>query len=232
MLIGQVNPTPYDLAFRVFGIPVRVHPLFWVVSALLGWELFRWGGATYLFLWIACMFVSILIHELGHALTALYFGWPPEISLYHFGGLAVYTPRYREHTTARSILISFAGPGAGFAFYGVVWLAGYLLDRTGTDVNFFVLNALDWLEQINLWWGLINLLPVLPLDGGRIAEAILVDRRPHDGQSITYKIGVVAGVAAAIGLWMSDLGRFSGIFFALLAFDNYQRLQERRGIVW
>ena len=68
MLFTEPNRTPYDLRFNLFGIPVRVHPLFWLVAAILG------AGSDpdpiELLLWIGTVFVSILIHEMGHALAA------------------------------------------------------------------------------------------------------------------------------------------------------------------
>ena len=115
-MLGNVAPTEFDLRFSMFGIPVRVHPLFWAVSAFMGWNP---NDIKMTLIWIACVFVSILVHELGHALTARYFGWPPEIVLYHFGGLAMFQP-YSGMTTKRSIIVSAAGPFAGFAFLGAV----------------------------------------------------------------------------------------------------------------
>src|SRR5262245_1781127 len=103
-MLGNASPTPFDLRFAVFGIPVRVHPFFWLFSALLGWDA---RDPNRMFLWIACVFVSILVHELGHALTALWFGWPPEIVLYSFGGYAAYNPTW-NYTTGRRVLVLLA----------------------------------------------------------------------------------------------------------------------------
>src|SRR5260221_3686115 len=115
-MLGNVEPTPFDLKFSLFGIPVRVHPLFWVMAAVIGW---RGKDVNLTFICVVCIFFSILIHELGHALTAQAFGWPPHIVLYSFGGYASFIPAW-GHTTGRSILVLFAGPGAGFLFYAVI----------------------------------------------------------------------------------------------------------------
>ena len=77
MLLGEPPQTQYDLRFHVFGIPVRVHPWFWAIVVILG---ISGGGKTPpidLLIWVGCVFVSILVHELGHAFTALAYGWKP-----------------------------------------------------------------------------------------------------------------------------------------------------------
>ena len=82
------SPSPYDLHFRVFGIPVRIHPSFWILSAVFGWGTLQ-AGFGFLLLWILCFFISILVHELGHILMGMIFGRRGHIVLYGFGGLAI-----------------------------------------------------------------------------------------------------------------------------------------------
>lgn len=89
----------------------------------------------------------------------------------------------------------------------------------------FTIMQLKW---INLYWGLVNLLPVLPLDGGRISEALLEDYRPRDGMLWCLRIGTAVGASAAAFFFLNDY-RFAGILFALLAIDNFQRLEQYRG---
>src|SRR5690242_20582776 len=101
----------------MFGIPIRVSPSFWIFSALWGWmslPLDRWGY-SYLLVWVGCMLVSILIHELGHALTALSFGERSHIVLYSFGGLAI--GDFQRVRRWQRIVIYLAGPGAGLLLY-------------------------------------------------------------------------------------------------------------------
>jgi Zn-dependent protease len=231
LMFGSVQSTPYDLRFRLFGIPVNVTPWFWLGGLILGWSLADRGRFDLLALFIASLFVSILVHEMGHALLAKRYGWPPEIFLFQFGGVAIFQPGY-GYTTARSILISFAGPGAGFLLYGLVVVVQTALMSS----NWFstlsdagrerVLNTLFFLEVINLYWGLVNLLPVLPLDGGRISEAILARVRPWDGRSLAVKIGIV--VSALVALYFVQEQRFlAAMFFGLICFSNVQMLQQR-----
>ena len=120
-MLGPVATTRYDLRFRLFGIPVHVTPWFWAAGVFLAWDLVSGQRYDLLAIWLGCLFLSILVHEYGHAFCAELFGCLPEIYLYHFGGLAVFRPNSR-FTTTRSVIVSFAGPAAGFVLYGLVLL--------------------------------------------------------------------------------------------------------------
>lgn len=228
-MFGQVGPTPYDLAFSVFGIPVRVIPTFWLVAVLMGRSTWQAERYDLMLVWVACLFVSILIHELGHAVVANRFGWPPEVYLYHFGGLAVFSP-YHGYTTGRSIAVSFAGPAAGFILFGLVWgvrRAFYPGWLDWDDPAQFAIIQLQW---INLGWGLVNLLPVLPLDGGQISRAICERVRRYGGLELSLKIGIaVSGAAAAYFVMNREAyGLFPALLFGMLCFQNVQMLQAPR----
>jgi len=104
--------SPLALDFRLGPIPVRVEPSFWFVSLLFGLS----GGFDVSALtWVAVVFVSILVHELGHALAALAQGASASIFLYSFGGLTV-PAREKPLSRLGDIAMSLAGPFAGFAF--------------------------------------------------------------------------------------------------------------------
>ncbi|MDA0586824.1 MAG: site-2 protease family protein [Planctomycetota bacterium] len=237
----SVEPTRYDVNFTLFGIPVRVHPAFWVVGLLLG---FRAGDMRLTAIWIGCLFGSILVHELGHALVARHFGWPPNIILYHFGGLATFQPSW-GYTRKRAILISLAGPGAGFVLYGVVQAVNYGLFEAHHDGQVWatkmlfspphppdqpafipgVAFAIYQLEWINLFWGLMNLLPVYPLDGGQVCSEVLNARSGRKGMMRTHQVGMVTGAAAAL-FFVSQDRMFAGLMFAGIAYDNYQKYER------
>ena len=222
-MLGNVEPTPFDLNFSLFGIPVRIHPFFWLFSTILGWNA---RDPKVVVIWVGCVFISILIHELGHALTAQAYGWPPHIVLYSFGGYASFQPTW-GYTTARAILISFAGPGAGFVLFGIVFGIEFLLAYRGVEVSHYGNVAFHYMEFINFWWGMVNLLPVYPLDGGQISRSALSHWRPHDGVDISLKISLV--VAGAMAVWLFSLGMtFNALLFASLAFENIQMLQRGR----
>ena len=117
--------TAYDVHFHIAGIPVRVHPFFWLATLILGSNSWSANGnadpdaGLKLLIWVGVMFVSILVHELGHSVVMRYFGQTPRIVLHMLGGLAIadtdfLSRRAARRTPQQQILISLAGPGAGF----------------------------------------------------------------------------------------------------------------------
>jgi len=246
MLLGEPPPTQADLHFRLFGIPVRVHPFFWVATALLGMGGGEADPANTL-IWIAVVFVSILVHELGHAFMQRFFGGRPWITLYSFGGLA--SCGDCDRSPRSQIIISLAGPVAGFLFAGLViavlaasgHLRGFELSLFPVrwlpfDLGYFAefnkLSARDEtifdLLQVNILWGLINLLPVYPLDGGQIARELFTLRNARSGvvQSLQLSVGT-AILLAVYAAFKNDI--YLCIMFGLLAYGNFQTLQRYRG---
>jgi stage IV sporulation protein FB len=224
-MLGNAAPTPYDLRFSLFGIPVRVHPFFWLFSALMGWGR---GDPKLIVLWVVCVFVSILVHEFGHALAAQSFGWSPHVVLYSFGGYAEYQASWGR-TTGRYVAVSFAGPGAGFILYGLVVAARtavihFRLVPEDPDQQFYLEVLFSHLEFINLWWGLVNLLPVFPLDGGQISRTLLMHYRRFDGVDISLKLSIAVAAAAAYYLFTHGY-RYGGLLFAILGVESYMALQ-------
>jgi len=244
VFIAEPPTTKFDVHFRVGKIPVRIHPLFWLISLAFGAIAVR-GASVHVFigvaLWTAAVFVSILVHELGHALTAKAHGWPPRIVLYSMGGLAIYSPGHQSRRAR--ILIDFMGPGAQFILGGLIVLGIVLsghsvalipgLDFTtiGSGSNFVFTGGrlalfIQFMLFVNIFWGLLNLVPVQPLDGGHIAKAILEKYRPRDSWAAALKLGIGTAVVIAIGSLLLGFGYFIAIMFGLLAYQNYQMLQQ------
>lgn len=212
------GPSRYDLRFRLLGIPVRIHPFFWLFSLVMGANA---GGPDRIAIWVGCVFVSILVHELGHAALARRFGWPPEIILFSLGGLATFRPDARR-TTAKMVAISLAGPGAGFVFYLVLW-AIWLLTGSGERGSALEF-AFRQLFFINLYWGLLNLLPVFPLDGGQVVRELLISRSRQSGEALSAKISMAVGAAVAIYFFLNGQ-LYVALLFGLLAWQSAQMLQ-------
>jgi len=240
-------PTKYDLRFSVAGIPVRVHPLFWLVALLLGSS----GALIEIPIWIFVLFVSILIHELGHAFALRRYGMNSQIVLHFAGGLTV--PETTPWGTGwarvspsprQEIVISLAGPFTGFIFVALVMLVvvvsggilvtskvfGFLplpltalMPFGGTVLSIFV-TMLLW---VNVFWGFINLLPVFPLDGGQVARNILVQYDPLDGVRKSLWVSVVTGGILAVTGLVTFRSVYIAILFGFLAFQSYQSLQRR-----
>ena len=225
MFLLEPAQTSFDLRWRMFSIPIRVHPMFWLVSAILGWNAINLG-LSYVVLWIACVFVSVLIHELGHVSMGLFFGSRGHVVLYSFGGLAIGSSNLRSRW--QRIAVYLAGPLAGFLFLGVLYLVlriiyplrgeAFLTEigsifgiRGSIPPEFRVTNltneALWDLIVINLFWGFMNLLPVYPLDGGQVSrEAFNWFMR---GQGLRAALGLSMFVAGliAINALLANAGR-------------------------
>jgi Zn-dependent protease len=249
------NETPYDLHFRVGSVPVRVQPWFWLVSALLGWGLAQGlagdEGAVvlgYVLLWIACSFFSILLHELGHVWMGQAFGSRGHIVLFSFGGLAIGSSD--QSARWKRVLVYFAGPGIQLLLWLLLWGLGEVLlaplprDARGRLVEWGrpVAAVYVMLSFINLWWPILNLLPVWPLDGGRITRELCEAGSPRSGTEIFFLIsagfsGVLAlhcllGQTPGGGLpflrdWFQG-SLFSGIFFAMFCLQSIQLYQLER----
>jgi Zn-dependent protease len=251
-LFAVPPPTRYDLNFTLLGIPVRVHPLFWLIALLFGATA---GNLINLLIWVIAVFVSILIHEMGHSLAMRRYGQDSYIVLHIWGGLAVPgSPRVGGRWNSvllrpmQHVFISLAGPLAGFllaalilvsvaASGGVIfmtYLFGVLpfpmaaIPNGDTVVNSAV-GAFLW---INILWGLINLMPIYPLDGGQVARQLLVQSNPSQGVRQSLWLSVISGaLVAVIGATMFG-SMYMALMFGMLAFQSYQALQDRGGGVF
>ncbi|MBX3467256.1 MAG: hypothetical protein KF878_10210 [Planctomycetes bacterium] len=226
-MLVEPPATRADIQWRLFGFPVRVSPWFWVACVILGWN----GAPTLdqLVVWTGCVFVAILVHELGHALVARKFGARGgRIVLYSFGGLAINGGGLKRW---QRIVECLAGPGAGFLLYGALWLTTRLV-LDPTVMSSLAQDALHYMEFVCLWWGLVNLLPVYPLDGGQVAHELFLWRRPHDGLGLALKFGIGAAGLVTIGfgyLWYAGVtSGLPAILFAVLGLNNYFMLRALR----
>ena len=192
--------------FRVFGIPVAIHPSVLVVVLILGWVSGFQRPAT-MAVWAGVVFASLMVHELGHALTARSFGSTVSIELNGLGGLTRWTAPKGGMTPGRTAMVSAAGSASGFLFAGMAWLAEQALGPfVGlTDLTFRVLF------YANVVWGLLNWLPVRPLDGGHLLLAFLARVAPGNADRIARFIFIgTAAVAVAAAFRYRFV--FAGLF--------------------
>jgi Zn-dependent protease len=264
MFLLEPGQTPYDLRWRMFGIPVRVHPMFWLVGAIMGFDLLvprpgqEANGLVRFLLWIVCFFVSILVHEMGHVVMGRLCGSEGHIVLYAFGGVAV---QHRAiYLRWQRVAISFAGPLAGFMLFAVVavfylFLGGTNLPIIGnrlwtllgvpTTANPVPISQLANdvfrdLMFINLFWGLVNLLPIFPLDGGQISREILDGALPHGrgvmlALNISFVLAALIAVQCLTAAWGQPLfpflpafGSYSAVLFGMLVLESFQLMQQQR----
>lgn len=235
------QPTPFDVRFRFLGFPVRVAVWFWLTMALLGEWTIHLGG-QYLLLWIACGFISVLVHELGHAAFYRWFGsgWC-EIVLRAFGGYA--SPDEEPGVRWKRIVVYLAGPGFGFLLLGLVVAVGFGLSRAEVNVPTAVGYALLFLFVMNLFWSLFNLLPIWPLDGGRVCRELCQASSARNPDAIAFGISfftaaalVLIGVLAYLRSLPPAIAEslpfipspFMTVFLAVFAYSSYQLWQQAK----
>ena len=207
------------LRFKIFGFPVGVHWPFWLVCFFLGNGFLMQSAADFyrVLLWTISLFLSILVHELGHAFVGRKYGAVPVIHLHGLGGLTAFPGAWfsrRQH-----IAVTAAGPAASFALAMAALLFVFIIPPTSQQsLRPFALL----LSVINFFLTILNLLPILPLDGGQILRDFLGPKR----REVTRWTGVFFAAAAA--LWAFSIGQiFLGILLAYLGFLNYDRREPR-----
>ena len=136
----------------------------------------HWMQLLWSVLFVSAVFISIALHEYGHAFVASYFGInAKEITLFPIGGIA--SIEKLPESPKQELLISSAGPSVSFVLAAFCWLFGSheSLLRTYESFNGIIneANFIDVLGVANILLGLFNLIPAFPLDGGRILRAVL-----------------------------------------------------------
>ncbi len=194
-------------------IPIAIHPFFWVLAALIGW--LNTGTLLGVILWTAVIVVSVLVHEFGHALTALAFGQSASISLMGMGGL---TQREgRDLKLWQEFLIVLCGPLSGLALCAL----SYQLLQMIAPSNPLIDRALTISVYVNLIWTLLNLLPVQPLDGGHLLRILCEAAFGLRGVKVALFISMA--LAAGLSMFFFSMGAvIGGLFFSMFAFESYR----------
>jgi Zn-dependent protease len=207
--------------FKLFGIPVRVMPIFWITLGLIGLigsDIRDALGLLDIALFVLAGFLSILIHEMGHALMIKKYKLPTQIVLASFGGYAVYPAGSLNRL--QSFLVTAAGPAAQLA---VAYALAFALPFFSIPPNKF-LEFLIIFIFISKFWAFLNCLPIMPLDGGQMLAAIMGPRR-RAGLHLT---GVVtAAIMAVVALQFGAI--FGVLFMGMFAWQNYQAWQQTKG---
>jgi Zn-dependent protease len=190
---------------------IKILPQFWVFalifSVLAGQTL---GG---MLLWIVILPLSVLVHEFGHALVIRLYNLRAFIELGMLGG----STRYYGGTLGllAQFFVTLMGPlfGIGLAFF-----AGFLRELIPLE---FVgaRDSLELLAYVNVFWSIVNLVPVLPLDGGKILAIMCDTLFPKHGIRITYFLSGLFGLATAFVFFIYSQ-MFIGALFLLFAFDS------------
>jgi Zn-dependent protease len=206
------------LQFSILGIPVRVEPWFWITMAFIGGGLHASNSTDILLVlvFVFAGFLSIMIHELGHALVIRKYGLPAVITLQAFGGYASFPAGKLDRK--QSFVVTAAGPALQFAF-GVLLFV--LAPKISIPEGSLFLPCLRDLIWVSIVWSILNCLPVYPMDGGQMMAAILGPRKQHYVHLISSIAAVAVGIAGYLYLGTILLP----IFMALFAWQNWQSYQ-------
>jgi stage IV sporulation protein FB len=201
--------------FRVLGIPVGVHWSFVLIGLLVIGNRLDLVAA-----FVIGVFIAVLCHELGHALTARAFGATGiKITLFGLGGLTQY-PVTKSMTAGRRFLIAASGSAVGMTIGASV----YLLRDTG-----FARGVPDFVHAIGvgvviagLLWGALNWLPILPLDGGSMARHAIEVFAPRYALRVAKGLTLVVAAAVAyvaVAVWQNTFG---AVFVGIIALQGLQ----------
>lgn len=207
-----VQKSGRGLAFSLFGVPVRIAASFWFIAILFGLQGVGQVADTAkavrgALAWAGIVFVSILLHEFGHATAARAFGAAPSITLHGLGGLTQFEGG--GMTRPQRWIISFAGPAVGLVLGSAVYAASLFIPH-GRETEAVV----DLILFVNIGWSIVNLLPVLPFDGGQMLSAFLGPRR----ELWTAIVSGIVGISVAVfgyfwrnNLWVAFLFGSAGV---------------------
>ncbi|MEW5739807.1 MAG: site-2 protease family protein [Myxococcota bacterium] len=206
--------------FSLGGIPVVLRPEFLIIPVVGAASGTLPEGVA----WVAIVLVSVLWHELGHALAMKAFGYAPWIDLHAMGG-ATHWPQAARPTPTHRFLVTFAGPAAGLLLGVAVLAVRARVPEDAGELTRFAIAQLIW---VNIGWSLINLLPVLPWDGGHVLDSglELVTGAPRPRTvgvvGLVASVGVLAGAA-----WLESV--LLGYFGVMGLVASWQRFQWKPG---
>ena len=220
------------LRFTLFKIPVSIHWMFWLLAGFLGGMLRAQTATDWhkVLVFVAAVFVSILIHELGHALTGIKFGARNvQIQLHGMGGLARFGNE--SMTRGQKIAMTAAGPGASIllaiVFFAIA-VVTYDEPSTSSYPQFLLSYFFNVMFTINIFWSIVNLFPVLPLDGGQILRDIL----GPDKIKLTCIISFVTLAVLTALLWTATRSLFNlliMVFLGSYTWNLYQQVSKQQG---
>lgn len=185
------------LRFDIGDIPVRVHFSFLVI-AFFGPRRDLEG----IVVWTIAVFLAVLAHEAGHAFTARAYGiGSVSITLFALGGATMF-PATAELTPGKRFVISAAGSAVGIVLGGIVgllWLNGGF-DDSSPIVRLAAISFM-WAA---LGWGILNWIPIRPLDGGQMLTSALEIVAPQRGSAIARVISGIVGATIVVVAFAYD----------------------------
>jgi Zn-dependent protease/CBS domain-containing protein len=200
----------------VSGIPIRLHFSFLFILAWIAWVSPPQQKLSAVLLIIA-VFVCVVLHELGHSITAQRYGiGVGEIVLYPIGGIARLEKLPKP---AQELWIALAGPAVNVVIAGILFAVlsatGGLAPRPVETMG--MANVLPNLMVLNIWLALFNMIPAFPMDGGRVLRALLA-LRMGEVRATEVAAGIGQMLAIVGGFVALMAGHLLGLFIAFFIF--------------
>ncbi len=175
------------------------------------------GEILFVLVFMAAGFTSILVHELGHAITGKKFGSrDTQVVLHGMGGVAIFP--HARFTRPQSFLVTAAGPGIQII---LGFVALFLVNKAPSGT--YAQQYLSDLYLVSFFWAILNCIPVWPLDGGQMMGAVLGPKREILTHQISIGVAVVVGLA---GLLITKMFLFP-ILLGFMASQSWKIIQQR-----
>jgi len=198
---------------------VYIHPTYWIFL-LLFTHIYQDFSFESFILGVVMTF-SLLVHEYGHAFTALYFGASPTIILEAFGGRAQYSGL--KLTSKQQFLITLNGP----LLESLLIVLPYALLKFNLFEDYYIRYFLYATMRVNILWCLLNLIPIVPLDGGYLVRYLLEKKFGEKGLRASVIVGLMGAILVAPYLFFQGF-IFFGALLLIFAFQHYQMLRRFR----
>jgi len=217
--------------FKIFGIPLEINVSWFIIFGLVSWSLVSFYFPTHYpsfsvtTHWVMglvaalLLFVSVILHELGHSIVAKTHGVPiKRITLFLFGGVSQLAKESADPLT--EIKIAVAGPAVSYVLMIVFFALSHVVSRGASPEG--VAPVLSYLAYVNGILGTFNLIPGFPLDGGRLLRAIIwkVTGNLRRATYVASKVGGIIGIIfIALGFLLVFRGAFiGGLWLVLIGF--------------
>jgi len=217
--------------FRISGIPLSVHYSFLLLLAYIGyqgWMAQTVKGLIWSVLTVCAFFACVVLHELGHSFAARRYGvGVRRILLMPIGGMAEFDSLPRE--PSKELVITIAGPAVNFVLAALLW---WPVNQLPQHIMFYSAQGLLYqLLWANLVMGVFNLVPVFPMDGGRIFRALLATKftylKATQWASVVGKVLSVGG-ACVMYFWLDSwLGALLFAFIFMAGDAEYKAVKRR-----
>ena len=212
------------IKFKFFKYPVEIDFTFLFLLFIFG-QPYLMGRQVQMpqFLELSLiLFLSIFIHELGHALTFSMYKVNSRIMLYGMGGLCYPD---RNVSNKANIFVSLAGPFAGFAVAGIYWVVMNYSPLPAWNLS--VDQRTSVIYFVTLGYGVLNLLPIFPLDGGQAFKSLLKVMKIPGAAKVAFFVSILFLVAAGAACVFYKQ-YIMLIIVAWLASDNFNAWSEER----